>query len=818
MSGDDGETWDTQRTLDEGVAPLPQLDPLQLPERYRSVRMLAEGGFGQVWQVHDTHLQRTVACKVTHFGVARTHTLRARFEAEARLTGRLQHPGVVPVHDLGTLPDGRLWFTMREVRGQTLGQVLRGVHLASDSGWGTTEQGWSLRRLIQALVTVSEVVAYAHSQDVVHRDLKPSNVMVGAFGQVLVMDWGISKVLDGLEDTQGAPMGGRPGLTQAGALLGTPSYMSPEQAAGDPDAHGPWTDVFALGALLYACLRGRPPYVGDADTAWRRAQAAEYTPLGEGPPVPSELQELLQVTLVAEPGARGTAAGFSQALQAWLDGSAKRARARRILEETRPLADQAAGFRVQAAGLRLQAGHVLDGLKPWSPVADKQPGWDLEDQARALEDQAEVAETRFAEGLRRALREDPELTQATDLLADTYRAQLEQAEQRGDARAQLQARSLLEATDTAGRHTAWLSGMGAVSLVTDPPGAEVFLERYEVIQRRLQPVPVRSLGTTPLDRVPLPRGSYRLRIRKPGFDETLYPVQIGRGEHWDGVPPEGGAPTAIRLLPQGTLGEDWCYVPAGWFTAGGDDDAIDGLPSTRVWMEGFLIATHPVTWADYLAYLNRLVDAHGPAAALKRAPRYPATERGPGALAVQLDPETGRPTGLEQRWQDAGGPTLPVVLIDWNDARALASDTRSPAGSARLLFDLEWEKAARGADGRAFPWGNELDATWTCMKLSHPGRPVPGTVDAFPGDVGVYGVRHLGGSVRELCANGYQRTHPEGRLPRPVATPDAPWRMLRGGSWLSTEDGCRGASRFVQRPPDRTSSNGVRLGADLPLS
>jgi serine/threonine protein kinase len=191
-------------------------------------------------------LDRVLALKVLPLG--RSGDLERRFVAEARICASLEHPAIVPVHELGWLPDGRAWFTMREVRGRTLGEVL-----------GDRPP---LRRTLEQLARVAEAVAFAHSRGVVHRDLKPTNVMIGEYGEVFVVDWGIAKVVGGPSGPTGAARGADPALTVDGSVLGTPVYMAPEQAFGDPDAIGPATDVWGLGAVLYEVLTGRPPLQG----------------------------------------------------------------------------------------------------------------------------------------------------------------------------------------------------------------------------------------------------------------------------------------------------------------------------------------------------------------------------------------------------------------------------------------------------------------------------------------------------------------------------------------------------------------------------
>ncbi|MCA9541007.1 MAG: serine/threonine protein kinase, partial [Myxococcales bacterium] len=165
-------------------------------DRYEVQDEIGRGGMGEVRRVYDALLDRTVAMKVLGLPILDNPIARARFAREAGITAGLQHPGIVPVHDRGELPDGRLWYTMREVLGRTLADVIADVHRVSgDHAWRDTPDGWNLRRLIETLLRVCEAMAYAHREGIVHRDLKPQNVMVGAFGEVQVMDWGLARLM-----------------------------------------------------------------------------------------------------------------------------------------------------------------------------------------------------------------------------------------------------------------------------------------------------------------------------------------------------------------------------------------------------------------------------------------------------------------------------------------------------------------------------------------------------------------------------------------------------------------------------------------------
>ena len=229
---------------------------------YRPQRHHARGGLGEVLAARQEELGRLVALK--RIRPERLHeAARKRFLREAEITAGLQHPGIVPIYGLGQDDDGP-FYTMPLIEGQTLQEAIEEFHgdesLRRDSGQGSLR----FRELLQKFTTVCDTVAYAHDQGVIHRDLKPSNIMLGRYGETLVMDWGLAKQF-GTEDADGEPEIEGPSptpspeaLTATGAVLGTPQYMSPEQAKGL--STGPASDVFNLGLILYAILTGTPAF------------------------------------------------------------------------------------------------------------------------------------------------------------------------------------------------------------------------------------------------------------------------------------------------------------------------------------------------------------------------------------------------------------------------------------------------------------------------------------------------------------------------------------------------------------------------------
>ena len=269
----------------------PSLMASNAPERYRVGRELARGGMGSIHEAEDLRLSRTVAVKqlLTPGAAA-----KSRFEREALITARLQHPAVVPVFDFGELPSQRPYYAMKLVEGESLHRVIERAQ--------TLEARLAL---LPHMVTVVEAVAYAHSRGIVHRDLKPDNVLVGAFGETVVIDWGLAKELGSSDET--LPPDASPPhetLTQLGTVMGTPGYMAPEQAEGaGVDARA---DVYALGAMLYHLLAGHPPYpdLGDARVL-AEVRARPPAPLLQSAPrLPIDLVTIVEKAMQRKPSGR----------------------------------------------------------------------------------------------------------------------------------------------------------------------------------------------------------------------------------------------------------------------------------------------------------------------------------------------------------------------------------------------------------------------------------------------------------------------------------------------------------------------------------
>lgn len=269
-------------------------------EKYPRQRELGRGGMGAVYEVWDQSIERPLAMKMLLKGRHSMNSpLVARFLKEAQITGQIDHPGVVPVHEIARDALGRVYFTMQVVDGMSLEEILALETKTRE------EEGWRTTRLLDVILKVCETLAYAHSKGFVHRDLKPANVMVGQFGETYVMDWGLAKRMqDEEEEEWSEPVEVEDdsiqtmALTQAGAVMGTPAYMSPEQAAGKIGEVDFASDIYSVGAMLYQILAGSSPYADQGIKLAREVLAAAQA----GPPTklerltPGTSSELIAIT------------------------------------------------------------------------------------------------------------------------------------------------------------------------------------------------------------------------------------------------------------------------------------------------------------------------------------------------------------------------------------------------------------------------------------------------------------------------------------------------------------------------------------------
>jgi len=322
--------------------------------RYAVKSLLGQGGMGEVHLTADGWIGRDVAMKIAHQGQAAQPHLRARFVREALVQGQLEHPSIVPVYDLGTRADGATFFTMKRVRGLTLAEIIHGLRRGDQA----VVRAYSRRRLLTALSSVCLAISFAHSRGVVHRDLKPENIMLGDFGEVYVLDWGVARVLEDawMQRPSTAPVAVPVGRTQAGALVGTPGYAAPEQVQGDRRVGEP-SDIYALGAILFELLSLSPLHRGETVEALVAStlESGAARPSARAPQleIPPELDHICARATGLSPADRfASAREMQEAVERYLDGERDAQRRQELARQHGDAATKAfeAANRVGAGG------------------------------------------------------------------------------------------------------------------------------------------------------------------------------------------------------------------------------------------------------------------------------------------------------------------------------------------------------------------------------------------------------------------------------------------------------------------------------------
>ncbi len=322
--------------------------------RYALRTLLGKGGMGEVWLAHDTRIDREIAVKLMRG--SKDEQAVARFLREARVQGRLEHPSVVPVHDLGGDASAP-FFAMKRLSGTTLADVIAARDHAK----------WPRRTLLARFVDICLAVEFAHKHGVIHRDLKPANIMLGDYGETYVLDWGLARIADGVDggvirnsDLRGDSIQGPAlGQTQAGTMLGTPGYMSPEQMRGE--AVDQRTDVYALGCILFEILTGEQAIARDRAFELTLSELC-HRPLARSPDVPPELDEMCARSTHADPAKRlASARDLADGVQRFLDGDRDTERRRQLAAEHAVRAQQLlgnAGNQARAEAMR-EAGSAI---------------------------------------------------------------------------------------------------------------------------------------------------------------------------------------------------------------------------------------------------------------------------------------------------------------------------------------------------------------------------------------------------------------------------------------------------------------------------
>lgn len=739
-------------------------------ERYEVRSLLGVGGMGEVYLARDRTLDRDVAVKYSRDKAVRSEAERAALAHEALVAARLVHPNIPPVHDLGVDGDGRLFYVMRNIRGIDLKEIL-----ARRSRGG---RDWSLQRLLVLFQQACLAMDYAHSREVVHLDLKPANIMTGSFGELYIVDWGLSSDVE----AQARSSTPRSDLT---SIRGTPAYMSPEQARGRRELT-PASDIFSLGAILYEIVTGGRAFPDAQPTRLLEdVRDARFDRGAAFDAAPEDLREICERALARRPEERhATARAIADDVQRHLDGTRERERNEQAATAALRSADaQLAQERSSRREVRRLERQVrVERPESWAPETSKRAYWELEDELEATRDNADRAGEEAMLHLVEAYRHTPDDERVRERLGRLYWERFIEAEERKDRFQQRFLEDQLRALQLP-RYDAALRGEGSLEIHCSPAPQKAVLRRFVERNRVLRPLGPRVLDPKSLRVDPLLMGSWQLTLERRGYRPIVAPVAIGRGENvilqW-------------RLRREEEIGDDFLQVPPGPFVMGGDRDTTASAPRSRPFVKEFCVARHPVTLEEYLEFLEHL-HVTAPKKVRTRMPRPSADSNDPyGWISV----EDG--VRLVRRRRSLKHRRWPVFGISWHDAMAYARwRSKRDGRSYTLASDEEWEKAARGVDGRLFPWGDRFDASFCKNLHSKSEKSQPEPVGLYRRDRSPYGVEDMAGGIKEWCRSWFSKRDDQ--------------RLVRGGSWTQGERSCHCALRNGLPPEQVQRFIGFRL-------
>ena len=753
---------------------------------------IARGGVGRVLASRDRQLQRSQVMKVLNQGVEATQKVMLNFIREAQITAQLEHPNIVPVHDLGLRANGEVFFTMKRIRGQTLKEIVRSLRREDP----VVTKNFPRVKLLEIFKSICFAAAFAHSRGVLHRDLKPSNVMVGDFGEVLVLDWGIALVFRDPEIKRPirAPEGDGVGRS---AIVGTPAYMSPEQAIGDTHRVDHRSDIYSLGAILYEILTCRPPYRGkDPKTLLEMAIKGNPIPPREFRPqfhIPHALNDIVMKCLSKSRSGRYVSVNeliddirnYLTRLEE-LDRRIKLSHARyqeALLELE--------GFNKIRQKLTISESALIE--LEWSTPAfasadDRRPLWKQRAEIRSLKFELHNIYRQAERSLMSALSLYSDHQQAKSDLAYLYSVQLESAEERREHIDTTHYQTLLKLYNN-GDYDEQLSAHGRVQVRTTPPKSEVYASRGMEVDISLQFLQERPWGQAPFNAPRVPEGPWRLRLTAPGHTDVIYPLVVKRGKLVE---------VDCPLYRPETIGDGFCYIPRGEIMLGGDPVCPTSKTQRLVHIKGFAISKYLVTCEEYLLFLNSIACKDSKEAAL-HAPRVEGLEFPLWPLGEDELYSLPVPTEL-MPWS----PRWPIFGISMVNAKRYCEWwSRVYQEQVRLPTEDEWEKAARSGDERQYPWGHFFDPAFCHIAEGRSHIPRPIEVGRTPDDQSPFGVFDMAGLVHEFCDTPFLQGHSD--------------RVLKGGSF-ETHGAIesRGSYRKSISPFFSSYSAGFRLAKNLP--
>ena len=772
-------TTNDEPTVDDLISRL-----LDITARYELQGEIARGAMGRILAGWDLHLGRPVAVKVLRKAAAKDFD-RVRFLEEAQVTGQLQHPNIMPLYELGRLRD-QVAFVMKRIDGTSLKNIITGTR----RGDLAMMKKFPRNKLIQAFQQLCTAVSFAHSQGVVHRDLKPSNVMMGDFGEVLLLDWGLCKIMGaGARSTRSTSDRWK---TVQGQIIGTPAYMAPEQAGGLINEVDARTDVYGLGAILYHLLTHRPPFTGKSnrEIVNRVLEEELVTPSLRAPQnrIPEALDDICLKAMARSPTKRfQSAAELGDAIQAYLDQPvsaghlAQRHEIKAWIEKGRLALDKKQSLLEDAAILAHTIETEQSELEINATAERKKDVRRAEKELRQVQEALSRTTAEAISVFSRALGADPDNAGARASLVELLINELENTRLCGLTAQSAFYAALLSEHDH-GQLAELLEERGSLHLDVYPANAQVYLSRMTDFGGVLQPNDYEELSAPPIELKSLDAGIFALSMDAPGYApvKTTFAITPARCTR-----------LRIRLLAHGNVPEGFVHIPAGTFLMGPLQSTT--TPPTEQALPDCLIQRFPVTAGDYLRFLRALAQ-DDQQQALRRLPRIYSPHQELWPQSIVLKGEVEEIPG----W----GEDLPIVGVSAGDAAAYGRWYGDMIGRrCRLPTEEEWEKAARGAEGRRFPWGDQWNPS-LCASPESWAHELPPRVTDFSDDRSTSLVHGLAGGVREWTSSRWRG--PTERL------------VVKGGSFRCNDvDGRPLWSRDVLIPKFSTLDLGFRLVTEV---
>ncbi len=765
---------------------------------FTHVRTIGLGGVGLVISAHDPNLDRDVAVKMLRGESKNKLPDIERFVREARATANIEHPNVIPVHEMGVMDEVGVYFTMKKVKGDDFNTVIENLK----NGDKAYCEKYTRLYLLEIFINICNGVSFAHNKRIIHRDLKPHNILIGDYGEVLVMDWGLAKYLDSKEEDKYRDVpGGKinrhfhvdSSMTTDGTISGTPNYMPPEQADGKVLELDERSDIYSLGAILYQILTYSPPF-NDEDVykVLADVQRGNFIhPKRRCPDfkIPCELEAVCLKAMSLDKSKRyQNVQELIKDIRNYIEGFSVSAHPDSLFVKFRKLClrhpvisstTAAAAFIVVTGFLMLklilfiqfqtiitaadenrikgnaELRNATQAYNEYDAIASKRVV--REESAKEIELSKQLnafyinAENRYETAVvlynsvpKAYRRSVPAKEGLMEIMVNRLRYSIlvqnyERAEKwislirlwtgpNFDKLSQENKNTILGFVDI-------VRGDGLMKVSTRPSGAAVTLwklvEKGDGILSESEP---RELGSSPVNEFMISKGSYILKIKSGNRPEVIYPIVINHGEKEN---PDVYIPESV---PEGMV-----YVPGGEFFIGGENSRYYRSHETSI--PGFFIRKYEVTFGEYLEFWKGLKTG---------------AEKEKHMSKIILD-VSGRV--FTDAWNGEGNlvkplsGNLPVVGILHESAVTYCDWLSGKSGKKLMLPSAEqWEKAARGVDGRNFPWGDGFNANYANINENAEARKKFGYFappGSFPKDISIYGLYDMGGNAREMTSSRF---------------------------------------------------------------